>query len=48
MLRNTHDNIAMIADKCGYGSSSSFNRNFKEIVGCSPAEYRKGKLPNKS
>ena len=48
MLRNTHDDIAAIADKCGFGSSSSFNRNFKEIVGCSPTEYREGHWPNKS
>lgn len=48
LLRNTQEDIATISDKCGYGSSSSFNRNFKEIVGCSPTEYREGYRSNKS
>lgn len=48
MLRNTKEDIAVISNKCGYGSSSSFNRNFKKIVGCSPTEYREGHRPYKS
>ena len=43
LLRNDEGSIAQIAFKCGYESSSSFNRNFRQIVGCSPTEYREKK-----
>ena len=40
LLRNTREGISSIAAQCGYVSSSSFNRNFKQMTGCNPTEYR--------
>ena len=40
LLRNTSEGVAEIAEQCGYISSSSFNRNFKQMTDCSPTEYR--------
>lgn len=40
LLRNTHENVIDIAGQCGYFSISSFNRNFKQMTGFSPTEYR--------
>ncbi len=40
LLRNTRESMASVATRCGYVSSSSFNRNFKQMTGCSPTEYR--------
>ncbi|ODM28037.1 hypothetical protein A7W90_03385 [Clostridium sp. Bc-iso-3] len=39
----SHDNLKMIqvAEKTGFGSIAQFNRVFREIVGCSPLNYRK-------
>ena len=33
--------IAAIAEKCGYYTSSTFNRNFHKTVGMTPEEWRK-------
>lgn len=33
--------ISEIAFCCGYGNLSNFSRQFKEMTGCSPKEYRK-------
>lgn len=33
--------ISEIAFTCGYGNLSNFNRQFKQIMGCSPKDYRK-------
>ena len=35
--------ISEIAFSCGYSNLSNFNRQFKQIMGCSPKEYRKKK-----
>ncbi len=47
LLRNTDGGIAQIAQQCGYISSSSFNRNFKQLTGCSPTEYKKRNAKSK-
>ncbi len=40
-LKRTDDSIADIANKCGFPTPSTFNRNFKMIIGISPNEWRK-------
>lgn len=32
--------IEVIAQRCGFNSKASFNRNFKAFQGCTPTEYR--------
>lgn len=40
LLASTDHPIAFICFDCGFASVSSFNRNFSEIVGCTPNSYR--------
>jgi len=40
-LADTNSMISEIAFSCGYSNLSNFNRQFKQIMGCSPKEYRK-------
>lgn len=40
-LRKTDWQVADIANKCGFTTISTFNRNFKEIMGKTPVEWRK-------
>ena len=40
MLRSGQDSITYIAMECGYHNISNFNRKFREIVGCTPSQYR--------
>ena len=40
LLQNTNTDIYHVAMKCGYSTQSSFNRSFKQVVGCKPGEYR--------
>lgn len=42
-LSDTNQMISEIAFTCGYSNLSNFNRQFKQIMGCSPKEYRKRK-----
>jgi len=42
-LNDANRKISEIAFSCGYGNLSNFNRQFLQIVGCSPKEYRKKK-----
>ncbi len=42
-LSDTSKIISEIAFSCGYSNLSNFNRQFKQIMGCSPKEYRKRK-----
>lgn len=42
-LTDTNNLISEIAFSCGYSNLSNFNRQFKQIMGCSPKEYRKRK-----
>ena len=41
MLKDNHNSIADVAQKCGFESSTHFGRVFKEIVGCSPYHYKR-------
>lgn len=43
-LSETGKIISEIAFTCGYSNLSNFNRQFKQIMGCSPKEYRKRKV----
>ena len=40
LLKSTAQTVLQISMECGFDSLRSFNRNFKEIMGVSPAEYR--------
>ena len=40
-LKKTDEPVAMIAAKCGFSVSSTFNRNFRHVMGVTPAEWRK-------
>lgn len=42
-LTMTPDSVAHIAEVCGYENVEHFNRQFKEITGFSPNQYRKKK-----
>jgi AraC-like DNA-binding protein len=41
LLQTTEESISEIAVKCGFMTPSTLNRNFKEIVGMSPMQFRK-------
>ena len=43
LLTMTPDSVAHIAEVCGYENVEHFNRQFKEITGFSPNQYRKKK-----
>ncbi|MCC8106825.1 MAG: helix-turn-helix domain-containing protein [Clostridiales bacterium] len=40
-LRKTNEPIADVAEKCGFVSLATFNRNFKHYLGTTPKEWRK-------
>lgn len=40
-LKRTNSPVADIAHKCGFSTLSTFNRNFKNMTGVSPNEWRK-------
>lgn len=40
-LKKTDESVAMIAAKCGFTTNSTFNRNFKNVMGVTPVEWRK-------
>ena len=40
-LQKTDEPIADIAHKCGFTTNSTFNRNFKQMMGVTPNEWRK-------
>lgn len=40
-LEKTDEPVADIAHKCGFTTNSTFNRNFKQIMGVTPIEWRK-------
>ena len=41
LLLETNENVTEIAFVCGFRNIPNFNRRFKEIVDCTPLEYRK-------
>lgn len=40
LLKSNKISISDIAENCGYGSSHSFRRAFKRVLGLTPSEYR--------
>lgn len=49
LLRTTNQSVAEIAGAFGYDNSSKFAKAFRDVVGLSPAEYRKKTLvPNEN
>ena len=45
LLKESKKNISEVAFSCGFGSIRSFNRQFGDIFGVSPTEYRKNINP---
>ena len=45
LLVNTNKPMSEVAEESGFNSSSSFNRSFLKVKGCSPREFRKLKRP---
>ena len=45
LLRSTEDSIAAISEQVGFGSVSSYNRHFMEIIGCAPNQFRRTVSP---
>ena len=41
LLTTTDLPVTLISDHVGYGNYSNFTRSFKQLVGCTPTEYRK-------
>ena len=41
LLKNSHYNINQLAYNLGYQNTESFIRQFKKIVGCTPAQYKR-------
>lgn len=44
LLKTTVLPITLISDRVGYGNYSHFTRSFRQIIGCTPSEYRKKAL----
>lgn len=44
-LRDTDDSITEVGLAVGFGSTGTFSRTFREIVGRSPSEYRRETMP---
>ncbi|QNE35226.1 helix-turn-helix domain-containing protein [Leifsonia shinshuensis] len=44
LLVTTTDPVALVAEKVGYGSLSQFYDKFRQVTGCSPAVYRRGRV----
>lgn len=40
-LQKSDEPVASIAHKCGFSTSSTFNRNFRRVMGVTPVEWRK-------
>jgi AraC-like DNA-binding protein len=46
ILQSTEHSVAEVAAVVGYGSESAFNRAFRRVFDCRPAQFRrKSKLP---
>lgn len=46
-LAASEKKVSEIATGCGYSSLSNFNRQFRKLMGCTPAQYRKRAAPTK-
>jgi AraC-like DNA-binding protein len=44
-LEHTSDPISVIARSLGYQSESAFSIAFKRVMGCSPRQYSRGRIP---
>ena len=40
-MKKTNDPMDVVAQKVGFTTTSTFNRNFRQLMGMSPAEWRK-------
>jgi AraC-like DNA-binding protein len=47
-LANTSDPISVIALSLGYESESAFSTAFKRVMGCSPRQYSRDRVPRPS
>ena len=45
MIKKTNYSMEEVATRVGYASISSFNRNFRAIIGTSPYQYKKNSGP---
>jgi len=41
LLADDHYTIAAVSFECGFNNLSNFNKQFREVTGVSPSEYRK-------
>ena len=48
MLVETDRSIGDISERCGFVSDSYFGKMFKELMGCTPSSYRKGRISQKN
>jgi AraC-like DNA-binding protein len=39
-LRGSTESVATIAGDCGFGDLSTFNRQFRRVMGVSPNQFR--------
>lgn len=44
LLEHTRLSVTQVGTACGFGSSSYFGQAFRESFGCSPRQYRSGRL----
>lgn len=47
-LENGGDAISVIAESLGYESKSAFSTVFKRVIGCSPRQYCKDRMPRRA
>ena len=47
LIKNTQENIAVIASMVGYSHSNNFYVHFKSYFGCSPGTLRDFRFPTK-
>ena len=40
LLRETDQEVQLIAYECGFNTQTNFNRYFKRLMGCTPTDYR--------
>jgi len=41
MLRSTDETMSLVAMKCGFATVSTFDRNFKQVIGITPYQWKK-------